>query len=198
MANEREAEAERRRSKPVLLTGISATGKSTLTAELAARGYRAVDLDTDAYSCWGEVTDDSAAGTPVEPDRDWVWREDAVERLLADATGGPHFVSGCAANMGRFRDRFSQMILLSAPERVLLRRLEARTASEYGARADQRRRVLELRLSVEPILRVAADREISTDRPLEQTIALVLASASRSGRPPPASLGHGRPRPDPT
>jgi len=177
MAKEREAEAERWRTKPVLLTGISATGKSTLIAELAARGYRAVDLDTDAYSCWGEVTDDTAAGTPVEPDRDWVWREDAVERLLADATGGPQFVSGCAANMGRFRDRFSQMILLSAPERVLLQRLEARTGSEYGGGADQRRRVLELRLSVEPILRLAADREISTDRPLDQTIALVLASS---------------------
>jgi gluconate kinase len=176
MANEREADAERRRTKPVLLTGISATGKSTLTAALAARGYRAIDLDTDAYSGWVDVADDTAAGAPVEPDRDWVWREDAVERLLADATGGPQFVSGCAANMGRFRDRFSQMI----------------------ARVDQRRRVLELRLSVEPILRVAADREISTDRPLEQTIELVLASSDPSGRPPPASLGHGRPRPDPT
>ena len=54
----------------VLLTGMSATGKSTLAAAIAARGYRAVDLDTDAWH-WVDVVDDTPPGTPVEAGRDW-------------------------------------------------------------------------------------------------------------------------------
>src|SRR2546427_11613622 len=38
--------------KRVLLTGMSATGKSTGISELAARGYKAVDTD---YHGWAEL-----------------------------------------------------------------------------------------------------------------------------------------------
>jgi predicted ATPase len=41
--------------KRVLLTGMSGTGKSTLIGELAARGYKAVDLDADEWSEWVDV-----------------------------------------------------------------------------------------------------------------------------------------------
>jgi dephospho-CoA kinase len=37
-------------TRPTLLTGLSGTGKSTVTGELAARGYRAVDTDYDGLS----------------------------------------------------------------------------------------------------------------------------------------------------
>jgi hypothetical protein len=36
--------------KRILLTGMSGTGKSTVTSELAVRGYKAVDLDCDTFS----------------------------------------------------------------------------------------------------------------------------------------------------
>ena len=35
--------------KQVLITGMSGTGKSTVVRALAARGYRAIDLDCDHY-----------------------------------------------------------------------------------------------------------------------------------------------------
>lgn len=57
--------------KRILLTGMSGTGKSTVISELAARGYKAVDADSDEFSQWVEV--ESAAGaevTPVEGNRD--------------------------------------------------------------------------------------------------------------------------------
>ena len=38
--------------KRVLLTGMSGTGKSTLTSKLAARGYKAIDADADEWSEW--------------------------------------------------------------------------------------------------------------------------------------------------
>lgn len=62
--------------KRVLLTGMSGTGNSTLIAELAARGHQAVDAYTEEFSEWAEVTDNrDIPGSPVEADRNWVWRE---------------------------------------------------------------------------------------------------------------------------
>jgi dephospho-CoA kinase len=41
--------------KRVLITGMSGTGKSTVILELAARGYKAVDLDSDEFSEWTPI-----------------------------------------------------------------------------------------------------------------------------------------------
>lgn len=164
--------------KRILLTGISGTGKSTVIEELASRGYPSVDLDSPAYSEWAPVSDDSAApGTPVEPDRDWVWREDRVQELLSSEGGEVLFVSGSAANMGRFLPRFDLVILLSAPPGVVARRLANRTNNPYGSRPEEVRRVLDLMKSVEPLLRRVADHEIDTSASLAAVVASVLRLA---------------------
>ena len=43
--------------KRLLLTGMSGSGKSTVINALAARGYKAVDLDCDTFSEWVELDD---------------------------------------------------------------------------------------------------------------------------------------------
>ena len=80
--------------KRILLTGMSGTGKSTLIAELAARGHKAVDLDQPAWSEMRTVA--GASGEVIE--EDWVWREDRVRDLLSTENAGVLFVSGCATN----------------------------------------------------------------------------------------------------
>jgi dephospho-CoA kinase len=162
----------------VLLTGMSGTGKSTVIAELDARGYRAVDLDRDEYSEWVVVADEAGApGSPVEPGRDWVWREDRVRDLLAREDGELLFASGCAANMGPFLPRFDRVVLLSAPADVILERLAARAEGEYGTRPGDVARVLDNVETVEPLLRRAAGYEIDTSAPLEDVVAEVLELA---------------------
>jgi len=53
--------------KRLLLTGMSGSGKSTLTSALAARGYKAIDLDCDTFSEWVELNGASEPpGSPVE------------------------------------------------------------------------------------------------------------------------------------
>jgi dephospho-CoA kinase len=161
----------------VLLTGMSGTGKSTVIGALAARGYRAIDLDTEEWSQWVAIADgaeDIADCDTLWQHRDWVWREDRVERLLASDEDDPLFVSGTSPNQGRFHSRFGHIVLLSAPPDILLERLAARTTNSYGKSPEERARVLEHLETVEPLLRRAATAEIDTSAPLEEVLSALL------------------------
>lgn len=162
--------------KRILLTGISGVGKSTVTDELARRGYKAVDLDSDAFSEWVEVSGEfeEAAGSPVETSRDWVWREDRVGELLSTEHTEVLFVSGCAANMSKFLPQFNHVILLASPADLLVERLRTRTNNAYGKHSDEVTRVLSLKESVEPLLRNVAEQEIDTSAPLDDVVMMVL------------------------
>lgn len=164
--------------KRILVTGMSGTGKSTVIGELAARGYKAIDADTDAYSEWVEVVGDTGAlGSPAWGARDWVWREDRVQALLSSEDADMLFVSGCAANMRTFLPQFDHIVLLSAPTDILVERLRTRTSNTYGKDPDEVARTLELVETVEPLLRRAADHEIDTSAPLADVVAALLQLA---------------------
>lgn len=164
----------------VLLTGMSGTGKSTLICELAARGYKAVDLDADEWSEWVDVSDDSLpSGSSVEEtgiwrSQDWVWREDRIQRLLSTEDADALFVSGCAANQGKFYTQFDHIVLLSAPAHLLIERLAARTTNAYGKHPDERARILGQVQTVEPLLRRRASLEIDTSALVARVIETIL------------------------
>ncbi len=163
----------------VLLTGMSGTGKSAVIVALAALGYPAVDLDEDGFSELVEVDRDEMTGPGGG--QDWVWREDRVGDLLATDYGAVLFVSGCSPNQGMFYPRFDHVILLSAPADVIVERLVIRTTNPFGKRPGEIERVLELRQTIEPLLRRGADHEIDTSQPLGHVVAEVLRLASVAG-----------------
>jgi dephospho-CoA kinase len=143
----------------VLVTGMSGTGKSTVLQVLKERGHHVVDTDTDEWSEWMTLPDGS---------RDWVWREDAIEHLLAEHEGGALFVAGCKSNQGKFYGRFDHVVLLSAPADVLLARIDGRTNNPYGKSDEERELILQHLATVEPLLRATATIEIDASAPVEE------------------------------
>jgi hypothetical protein len=156
---------------------MSGTGKYTLIEELAARGYKAIDVDADEWSEWVDVKfvgDPKSPESPVEPGRDWVWREDRIQTLLSTEDADVLFISGCAPNMAKFYSQFDRIILLSAPAELIIDRLATRTTNAYGKRPEQVARVLGLLQTIEPALRRVAGHEVDTSLPLDQVLAKVL------------------------
>ena len=157
----------------VLLTGMSGTGKSALIRELAARGYKAIDTDSDEWSAWATAIDNWPDGPMERPD--WVWREDQLRRLLATEDADVLFVGGCKSNQGKFSAQFDQVVLLSAPAAVLIERLTTRTNNPYGKRPEELAQVLRDLRAVEPLLRRRATLEVDTSVPLNQVVERILS-----------------------
>lgn len=161
--------------KITLITGMSGTGKSTVILDLLSRGFNAVDLDNDTYSTWIDAEPDPAyPDNEVKPGKDWVWHEARVLELLKTRRAVPLFVSGCASNMDRFYPYFEHIVLLTAPDEEIVRRLHIRQGNAYGQSPEEVARVLRLKETIEPLLRRDADLEIDTSTPNQSTTDLIL------------------------
>jgi adenylate kinase family enzyme len=133
--------------KKILVTGMSGTGKSTVLLELARRGHRTVDTDSDDWSQWLED--------------DWIWREDRITALLTQRFNGVLYVSGCKSNQGQFYKHFDAVVLLSAPAEVILARIASRDTNNYGKSPHERALILEHVQTVEPLLRATCTAEVA-------------------------------------
>lgn len=140
----------------MLITGMSGTGKSTVVAELARRGFVAVDAD-DGY-------------VDVLPDGRQDWNAHRIGALLDGHAGRTLFLAGCEEGMVEFLPRFDEIVLLSAPWRVLQERLLTRTSNPFGKQEDERIRIQRDTAEVEPRLRDICTIEIVTTAPIEQTV----------------------------
>jgi shikimate kinase len=157
--------------KRILITGMSGTGKSTVVAELAARGHHAIDLDSDTWSEWVQVDGNP---TGANSGHDWLWNETKLAILLAEDSSETLFVSGCASNMGKFVRRFDDVVLLSAPIGVMLDRVRLRTNNPYGKQDVEIAQIKENVRRFEPRLRLIASQEIDTSLPIRDVLEKIL------------------------
>ena len=84
------------------------------------------------------------------------------------------FLAGCEENQVQFHPQFDHIILLSAPIETMLQRLGARTSNPYGKAPGDLDRVISDTQNIKPLLRQAADHEISTTMPLHDVVTGIL------------------------
>jgi dephospho-CoA kinase len=147
--------------KRILLTGISGTGKSTVISQLAAVGFKAVDLDSAGLCEWNANGDE-------------LWLEDEVQLLLDAEDGDALFLAGCAENQVKFYPQFDHVVLLSAPAEVITERLISRTNNPYGKDPSEAARILEEKETIEPLLRQTATAEVDSSGPIEKVLAVIV------------------------
>jgi hypothetical protein len=141
---------------------MSGTGKSTLLAVLATRGYWTVDTDHGDYL-------ETVGGESL-------WVETRIDELLsAEDPRGLLFVQGTTRNQVMFYPRFDHVVLLSAPRDVIVDRVRTRTNNSFGRRPGEIAAILEDLAEVEPLLRAAATLEVVTTVPVEAVADAVLA-----------------------
>lgn len=141
---------------------MSGTGKTTLLDELSRRGHRTLDTD---YDGWVSV--------------DGTWDETRMGQYLA--SNSSVVVSGTVENQGRFYDRFEDVVLLSAPVEVLIKRVSVRTNNPYGNAETEQSVIRQQVLDVEPLLRQGATLELDGRRPpseLADAVERLMASTS--------------------
>jgi shikimate kinase len=149
-----------------LITGMSATGKSTALAELAARGFQTVDTDEPGWSWWSER------------DGGYVWDEERIGALLATESDAALYISGTVSNQGRFYPRFGAVVLLSAPPAVLLSRLASRITNRYGKSPEERELILQQIAEIEPLLRRTCTHEVDATQPIGDVVAQLIEIAT--------------------
>jgi dephospho-CoA kinase len=147
---------------------MSGTGKSTVLAELARRGFEAVDTDEPGWTRWSDEDDG------------YVWIEERMTELLSRSGPTRLFVSGTVSNQGRFYRDFDAVVLLSAPAEVLRRRIETRTTNDYGKSATERELILQHLSEVEPLLRASCTHELDATQTVEAIADELVAIAGRS------------------
>jgi adenylate kinase family enzyme len=138
----------------ILVTGMSGSGKSTVLAELARRGFETVDTDEADWTRWSDDEDG------------YLWVEDRIAELLARGRETTLYLSGTVSNQGRFYPVFDAVVLLSAPADVLLRRIETRTSNNYGKHPAERGLIHQHLAQVEPLLRRTCTHELDATRPI--------------------------------
>lgn len=148
----------------VLITGMSGTGKSSVIAMLAARGYPVAETDDTGW-CIPENGDWST------PDKEWVWDESRMAELLSRHVSAHLFVDGCRPNQGKFYDRFDHVVVLTTPIDVMLSRVANRTNNPFGQTAVDRDAIKRDKLAFEPLLIAGSDLVIDSSTTSPDAIA---------------------------
>lgn len=162
----------------ILVTGMSGTGKSAVLVELCRCGYRVQDTDDPG---WREYRAHPAPRDELHRG-EWFWVEERITRLLDSDDGRSLFVEGCSTNQSMFYDRFDAVVLLSAPQDVILDRVERRTTNDYGKSPLERAMILDDLENIEPLLRASCTHELDSSRPLDEVVADLIAIASADMR----------------
>ena len=168
------------------ITGVSATGKSSVTHELRKRGYVAYDTDDDALARWqntetGYIHPKSSVKANDRTEdflaaHSWNVPREYLERIAVENTAKTVFVCGVANNLDQLKDLFRNIFALTIDEATLRHRLLTRTNNDWGKQPHELAQTLKLHREALGTYQSLGYHIIDSCQPLEKVVNDILAS----------------------
>ncbi len=125
--------------KKIYITGVSGTGKTTISKELERRGFYTISIDeVDNLCSWiHQETGKKGGGKDAEmslefvDEHDWICDVKYLKELL-NKDVPIAFVLGMAGNQDDFLFMFDKILLLQCSPKTFIQRIEARTDNNFG------------------------------------------------------------------
>lgn len=136
--------------KSIFVTGVTGSGKSSISKELNRLGYKAYDIE-ELDSMFKMIRKDTRedfedydnADIEKVKNADWVCDKNKLEELLKKQSDEIMFYCGVASNNSKITPLFDQIILLKASPEVLRKRLSSREETkDMGNTAENREWIL--------------------------------------------------------
>lgn len=152
----------------VLLTGMSAVGKSTVLQALRDRGWRTVDADEDGL-------------VDEHPDRTDLRLPELAAILEQPRHDRPLVVAATGEGQDELYPLVDHVVALVAPWPVIEERLATRTGNDFGRAPAERERVRSDVEAYQPLIERSADLVIDTSRASLEDVADRIAHLDPTG-----------------
>lgn len=125
--------------KSILITGISGTGKTTVSLFLHQEGYKSFSIEDITGVCkminretGVETTHDIGSDLETIKKHDWICDKRKVGALLQKNKDELIFYTGVCTNLDDLLPFFDKIFLLQVNQKELTRRLNERTNNRFG------------------------------------------------------------------
>lgn len=169
----------------VLVTGVSGSGKTTIAAELAKRGYDARNMDSIEGLCsWVNLANGRSETDNRENDpnwletHDWLWDEDKLKEILQETDNT--FFCGSSGNQRQFYPIFGKVVLLEMDADLIKERvLNNSRDHSYGQMPGEMDTIMGYFEEFQEEAKAAGASTIDAKKPLSEVVRLVLAETEK-------------------
>jgi broad-specificity NMP kinase len=169
----------------VLIVGTSGSGKSAVCKELKARGYDAIETDTDIFNAlsiayFRDKQSGEGVHMPWPPpknwhdENDWVWRVDILDQRLQASDKSHVFACGDSRNKNETFKLFDKIFLLKADDKTLRQRILTRGDNYFGKAEDEFAWIIEQNNSLPQEVEAAGGIMIDATQPLIKVVDDIL------------------------
>ena len=174
----------------VWITGNSGTGKSTVRAELARRGYASFDTDEDGITVWRDRATGQEVAYPADAHYrdDWLehhgWMIDRsrVEELALLSRDRLVLLCGSVENENEVWDLFDWVVCLVLDEATLRERIATRTTNPFGQKPVELQAILSWNPLLEPSYQKGGAQIVNADQALSAVVDEILAAVDERSR----------------
>lgn len=172
----------------IFITGNSGTGKTTVVAELAARGYTAYSTEEmPGYNLHFDMVTNKVVPRPPSP-IDYgrymnIWDRDKLQELLK--SDELVFIADLNTTQHEYYSLFDKIILLTADEDTIKYRLKTRTSNvdDFGKHPEELKAVLEYRPIFDAETKAnSKTTTIDSTQPLTKVVDTIISIAMNDNR----------------